>query len=202
MQIESELYNSLQCLNNSLNNLLKDSYISPTDSKLEKFLYILEKKRFEIYEQVRFLNDITKENEIHFIDNNYKANLKDNVLSLYIPEKLPTLKNISSYAHKQIILNIASITKPYKKLFYDKFVIVIVKIFDKKKVWDVDNRTVKPIQDGLIHGGVIKDDNLFNCCYMVQGFYCDIPHIEVSILEADEILNYINNHLPDINKWP
>ena len=85
-------------------------------------------------------------------------------------------------------------------MFYDKFVIVIVKIFDKKKVWDVDNRTVKPIQDGLIHGGVIKDDNLFNCCYMVQGFYCDIPHIEVSILEADEILNYINNHLPDINK--
>ena len=96
MQIESELYNSLQCLNNSLNNLLKDSYISPTDSKLEKFLYILEKKRFEIYEQVRFLNDINKENEIHFIDNNYKANLKDNVLSLYIPEKLPTLKKMKS----------------------------------------------------------------------------------------------------------
>lgn len=38
------------------------------------------------------------------------------------------------------------------------FVLVIVKIFEKRKIWDVDNRTVKPIQDGLIHGGVIRDD--------------------------------------------
>lgn len=92
----------MQSLNNSLNNLLENSYLSPTDSKLERFLYTLEKKRFEIYEQVRFLNNITEENEIHFIDNDYKATLKDNVLSLYIPEKLPNLKNRSSYAHKQI----------------------------------------------------------------------------------------------------
>lgn len=200
MQIENELYNSLQSLNNSLNNLLKDSYFSPTDSKLERFLYTLEKQRFEIYEQVRFLNDITKENEIHFIDNDYKATLKDNVLSLYIPEKLPNLKNRSSYAHKQIILNIAEITKPYERLFYDKFIIVIVKIFEKRKVWDVDNRTVKPIQDGLIHGGVIRDDNLFNCCYMVQGFYSNTPHIKVFVLEAGKIISFINNNLPNINK--
>lgn len=59
MQIRNELYHSLQSLNNSLNNLLKDSYFSPTDSKLERFLYTLEKQRFEIYEQVRFLNHIT-----------------------------------------------------------------------------------------------------------------------------------------------
>ena len=35
---------------------------------------------------------------------------------------------------------------------------------------------------------------------MVQGFYCDTPHIEVSVLEADKILNFIDNNLPDINK--
>lgn len=126
MQIKNELYNSLQSLNNSLNNLLKDSYLSPTDSKLERFLYTLEKQRFEIYERVRFLNDITEGNEIHFIDNDYKATLKNNVLSLYIPEKLPNLKNRSSYVHKQIILNIAEIAKPYERLFYDKFVIVVI----------------------------------------------------------------------------
>ena len=198
MEIENELYNLLQSLNNSLNNLLKDSYLSSTDSKLERFLYTLEKKRFEIYEQVRFSNDITESNEIHFIDNDYKATLKDDVLSLYILEKLPNFKNKTSYVHKQIILNIAEITKPYERLFYEKFVIVVVKIFDKRQVWDVDNRTVKPIQDGLIHGGVIRDDNLFNCCYMVQGFYSDTPHIEVSILEAGKILEFIDNQLPNI----
>lgn len=202
MQIPNELYNLLENLSKSLNNVLKYPYISPADKKLERFLYALEKRRFEIYEQVKFLNDTYPENEIHFINNEYKASLKDNVLSLYIPEKLPNLKNKSSYAHKQIILNIAEITKPYERLFYDRFVIVIVKIFEKRKVWDVDNRTIKPIQDGLIHGGVIRDDNLFNCCYMVQGFYSDIPHIEVSVLEADKIISFINNNLPNINKWP
>ncbi len=202
MQIPNELYDLLENLSKSLNNVLKYPYISPTDKKLERFLYGLEKWRFEIYEQVKFLNDTYPENEIHFINNEYKASLKDNVLSLYIPEKLPNLKNRSSYAHKQIILNIAEITKPYERLFYDKFVIVVVKIFEKRKIWDVDNRTVKPIQDGLIHGGVIRDDNLFNCCYMVQGFYSDTPHIEVSVLEADKIISFINNNLPDINKRP
>ena len=200
MQIPNELYNLLQGLCESLNDILKYHYISPTDKKLERFLYRLEKWRFEIYEQVKFLNDTYPVNEFHFINNEYKASLKDNVLSLYIPEKLPNLKNRSSYAHKQIILNIAEITKPYERLFYDKFVIVVVKIFEKRKVWDIDNRTVKPIQDGLIHGGVIRDDNLFNCCYMVQGFYSDTPHIEVSVLEADKIISFISNNLPNINK--
>lgn len=200
MIIPNELYNSLQGLNESLNNILKYPYISSNDKKLELFLYALEKRRFEIYEQVQFFNDTNPENEIHFVNNDYKAILKDNVLSLYIPEKLPNLKNRSSYAHKQIILNIAKITKPYQKLFYDKFVFVIVKIFEKRKIWDVDNRTVKPIQDGLIHGGVIRDDNLFNCCYMVQGFYSDTPYIEVSVLEADKIIKFIDNQLPNITK--
>ena len=202
MLIPNELYNLLQKLNVSLNTVLKFPYISGTEKKLELFLYNLEKIRFEIYEQVRYLNNNMLDNEIHFIDNDYKANLQDGVLSLYIPEKLPNLTNRSSYAHKQIIFNIAEITKQYDKLFFDKYVIVIIKIFEKRKVWDADNRTVKPIQDGLIYGGVIKDDNIFNCCYMVQGFYSDLPHIEVSVLEADKIINFIDSNLPNISKWP
>lgn len=202
MLIPNELYNLLQKLNVSLNTVLKFPYISGTEKKLEMFLYNLEKIRFEIYEQVRYLNNNMLDNEIHFIDNDYKANLQDGVLSLYIPEKLPNLTNRSSYAHKQIIFNIAEITKQYDKLFFDKYVIVIIKIFEKRKVLDADNRTVKPIQDGLIHGGVIKDDNIFNCCYMVQGFYSDLPHIEVSVLEADKIINFIDSNLPNISKWP
>ena len=200
MLIPNELYNLLQKLNVSLNTVLKFPYISGTEKKLELFLYNLEKIRFEIYEQVRYLNNNMLDNEIHFIDNDYKANLQDGVLSLYIPEKLPNLTNRSSYSHKQIIFNIAEITKQYDKLFFDKYVIVIIKIFEKRKVWDADNRTVKPIQDGLIYGGVIKDDNIFNCCYMVQGFYSDIPHIEVSVLEADKIINFIDSNLPNISK--
>ena len=97
MLIPNELYNSLQGLSTSLNNVLKYPYISSNDKSLELFLYALEKRRFEIYEQVKFFNDTNPENEIHFINNDYNANLKDNVLCLYIPEKLPNLKNRSSY---------------------------------------------------------------------------------------------------------
>ena len=200
MLITNELYNLLQKLNVSLNTVLKFPYISGTEKKLERFLYNLEKIRFEIYEQVRYLNNNMLDDEIHFIDNDYKANLQDGVLSLYIPEKLPNLTNRSTYAHKQIIFNIAEIIKQYDKLFFDKYLIVLIKIFEKRKVRDADNRTVKPIQDGLIHGGVIKDDNIFNCCYMVQGFYSAIPHIEVSVLEADKIINFIDSNLPNISK--
>ena len=91
MLIPNELYNLLQKLNVSLNTVLKFPYISGTEKKLERFLYNLEKIRFEIYEQVRYLNNNMLDNEIHFIDNDYKANLQDGVLSLYIPEKLPNL---------------------------------------------------------------------------------------------------------------
>lgn len=200
MLITDELSNSLQNLNNSLNNVLNYSNTHIDDIKFERFLHTLEKNRFELYEQVKFLNNTILDNKIHSINDEYKANLKDNVLSLYVPEKLPNLINKSSYVNKQIILNIAEVTKPYKELFYDKFVIVIIKIYDKQKIWDVDNKTVKPIQDGLVHGGIIKDDNLFNCCYMVQGFYSDTPHIKVSVLEANDILDFIDFKLPNISK--
>ena len=196
---QNRLYGLLKKLNISLNSVL-EPYIDETNTKLEYFLYNLEKIRFEIYDEVKFINKFMPDNKIHIINDDYKACLNNNILSLYIPEKLPNLKNKSSYAHNQIIFNVARITKQYNELFYDKFVIVIVKIFDTRKVWDADNRTIKPIQDGLIYGGVIRDDNLFNCCYMVQGFFSEIPHIEVSVLEADNILNYIDNILPNIYK--
>lgn len=54
MEIENELYNLLQSLNNSLNNLLKDSYLSSTDSKLERFLYILEKRDLKSMNKLDF----------------------------------------------------------------------------------------------------------------------------------------------------
>lgn len=195
-----QLRNILQELNISLNNILQYTCINLEDKKLELFLHSLEKSRFEIYEQIDCINQLEQENYIYTINNEYKANLKDNILSLYIPEKLPNLKNKSSYVNKRIIMNIANVSSKYKGLFYDKFVIVIIKIFDKRKIWDVDNRTVKPIQDGLIYGEIIKDDNLFNCCYMVQGLYSDKPHIEVSILEADQILKFIDKQIPNIGK--
>lgn len=90
MQIENELYNSLQGLNNSLNNLLKDSFLSTTDSKLERFLYDFEKKRFEIYERIRFFNTFSEDKEIHFINIEVSVLEADKILK-FINKKLPNV---------------------------------------------------------------------------------------------------------------
>ena len=71
----------------------------------------------------------------------------------------------------------------------------IIKIYDNGKIWDADNRNVKPIQDGLIHGKVIKDDNIYCSSYMAQGYYSDKPHIDVYVIPADEITKIINQKL-------
>ena len=96
---------------------------------------------------------------------------------------------------KRITNNIARITRKYEGLFYDKFTMTIIKIYDNTKIWDADNRNVKPIQDGLIHGKVIKDDNIYCSSYMVQGYYSDEPHTEVYVIAADEITNIINKKI-------
>ena len=123
------------------------------------------------------------------------TNMINNILHIYIPEKLPTLKNISSYVYKQIVLNVSEVVSKYKGLFCNDFVIIIVKIYDKERIWDTDNRTIKPIQDGLVNAGVIKDDNFKSSCYMVQGFYSDKPYINVFVLKAKDILQFIDKKL-------
>lgn len=91
--------------------------------------------------------------------------------------------------------NISREVRQYQELFYDKCVMVIIKIYDDIKIWDTDNRNVKPIHDGLIHGRIIKDDNIYCSSYMVQGYYSDEPHTEVYVIAADEITNIINKKI-------
>ena len=91
--------------------------------------------------------------------------------------------------------NISKEVRKYPELFYDKSVMVIIKIYDDVKIWDADNRNVKPIHDGLIHGRIIKDDNIYCSSYMVQGYYSDEPHTEVYVIAADEITNIINKKI-------
>lgn len=120
---------------------------------------------------------------------------KNEILKIHIPEKIPPIKKGASYTQKRITSNIARITRKYEGLFYDKFTMTIIKIYDDGKIWDADNRNVKPIQDGLIHRKVIKDDNIYCSCYMVQGYYSDKLYVEVYVIPADEITKIINQKL-------
>ena len=193
----NELYEELDKLNRVLSDVLN---MKTQDAKdIENAMYFLEKQRVEIYDKISGYNEYNFKNcdkNINTIYKEYAVKLLDNILCISIPEKLPTLKNISSYVYKQIVLNVSEVTSKYTGLFCNDFVIIIIKIYDKEKVWDTDNRTIKPIQDGLVNAGVIKDDNFKNSCYMVQGFYSEKPYIDVFVLKAADILRFIDGKLP------
>ncbi len=168
------------------------------DEELERYFCKLEKERMDMYDAVMQENlwkDFMGDEVTDFIDYDYKAKLEDDILKIHIPEKIPPIKKGASYTQKRITSNIARMTRKYEGLFYDKFTMTIIKIYDDGKIWDADNRNVKPIQDGLIHGKVIKDDNIYCSCYMVQGYYSDKPYVEVYVIPADEITKIINQKL-------
>lgn len=168
------------------------------DEELEKYFYKLEKTRMDMYDAVRQRNmwlEFMDDKGTEFIDYDYKAKVEDDILKIYIPEKIPSIKRGVNYIQKQITYNISKVTNQYEGMFYDKFVMVIIKIYDDTKIWDTDNRNVKPIHDGLIDGKVIKDDNIYCTCYMVQGYHSDKPHTEVYVLSAEEINRIINKRI-------
>ncbi len=49
--------------------------------------------------------------KIETISNEYKAKYEDNILKIYIPEVMPSYKNLKTHAYKNILLNIADKAK-------------------------------------------------------------------------------------------
>ena len=186
---KEEIIESIEKIKDISEKLLKAKE-ETKDEELEKYFYKLEKTRMDMYDAVIQRNmwlEFMDDKGTEFIDYDYKAKVEDDILKIYIPEKIPSIKRGANYIQKQITYNVSKVTNKFKGMFYDKFVMVIIKIYDDTKIWDTDNRNVKPIYDGLINGKVIKDDNIYCTCYMVQGYHSDKPHTEVYVLSAEEI---------------
>ena len=162
---------------------------SIVDFQLENFLKSFEKARYNLLEEIKKQNKSVEfeYEKIRIIDDEYKAEYKDNVLKIYIPETMPSYKNLKTHTHKRILLNIAEVTKKYEKIFYDKEIIIYIKVFDKILGWDIDNKFIKPISDGLILSKVIEDDNLSKMFYCAKGEYSENPHTEVYIFEGKKV---------------
>lgn len=173
-------------------------YGNMMDSRIkEKYLRKLEKIRYELFENVNLENKYSNEEDISFVNNKYKAKKEKNILNIYIPEVLPKYKNISSFAYKNIMTNVAECTKEYKDLFQDKLTLVIIVVHEKQKNMDIDNKYVKPIIDGLVTSGVIKDDNFSNMFYIAMGKNdTKKPYTETFVLDG----KYIDEWIEDLEK--
>ena len=194
---KEEIIESIEKIKDISEKLLKTKE-EIKDEELEKYFYKLEKTRMDMYDAVRQRNmwlEFMDDKGTEFIDYDYNAKIEDDILKIYIPEKIPSIKRGVNYIQKQITYNVSKVTNQYEGMFYDKFVMVIIKIYDDTKIWDTDNRNVKPIHDGLIAGKVIKDDNIYCTSYMVQGYHSDKPHTEVYVLSAEEITRIINKRI-------
>lgn len=183
MILDEKLMKELEKLENETYNLCEKNNVSKL--QLENYLKELEKRRFNILKQIKIYNvnnEILGDNIISISDS-YSAVYEDKILKIYIPEIMPSYKNLKTHAYKNILLNIAEKTKAYDGLFGDK-VCLYIKIFDTIEGWDIDNKFIKPISDALISSGVIKDDNIENMFYCVKGYYdYNNPHTEVYVTE-------------------
>lgn len=193
MVINNKIKKEFLSLNNEISHIFKNSII--TNYRLENFLKNLERARFNILSEINVYNqninlDIEK---IRTIDADYKADIIGKSLFIYVPEIIPSYKNLKTYTSKRILLNIATITQKYKGHFQNQ-VLVYIKVFDKITNWDIDNKTIKPIIDALVLSGVIKDDNINKMFYSVKGFYSDTPHTEIYVYDSKNLKNF--NFLP------
>lgn len=173
-------------------------YGNMMDSRIkEKYLRKLEKIRYELFENANLENKYSNEEDISFVNNKYKARKEKNILNIYIPEVLPKYKNISSFSYKNIMTNVAECTKEYEDLFQDKLTLVIIVVHEKQKNMDIDNKYVKPIIDGLVTSGVIKDDNFSNMFYIAMGKNdTKKPYTEAFVLDG----KYIDEWIEDLEK--
>lgn len=192
MILEDKLIEELTKLEEETYRITQNKYV--TESQLEEYLKCLERRRYNILNDIKVHNSVVEnENEkVKTISDNYKADVYNNILRVYIPETMPTYKKLKTHAYKNILLNIVDKTKQFEAMF-KREIFIYIKVFDNIKNWDVDNKFIKVIPDALILSGVIKDDNIDKCFYCVKGEFSDIQHTEVFVLDANEVLNFLEN---------
>lgn len=118
------------------NNFLRNNRRNENE-ELEKFFCKFEQIRSDLYSKLRTINGFREFGAGEPINNiiyEYKAEVKNNILKIYIPERIPKINKWMNYIQKEIMFNVSRVAEKYKGLFYDKSVLVIVKIYDNIRI--------------------------------------------------------------------
>lgn len=193
MIINEKIYKSLINLKQQIEKVLNSN--SLTDLQIESFLMNFEKARYNILAEIKLYNKTVnfEYEKIKTIDDRYKAKLNNNnILKIYVPEVLPSFKNLKTHSYKRILLNVAEITKHINYKFNNR-VFIYVKVFDNIQGWDIDNKYIKPIADALILSNIIEDDNTNKMFYCVKGEHSENPHTEIYVLDSKKINDFLEN---------
>ena len=193
MIINNNLQKNLVTLRQNIDLLIENN--SLTNLQIENFLRNFEKTRYNILNEIKLYNKNVEFEYEKFktIDNEYKANFENGILKIYVPEVIPSYKNLKTHTHKRILLNVAEITKQYADIF-ENDVFIFIKIYDKLLGWDIDNKYIKPIADALILSKVIQDDNITKMSYAAKGEFSENPHTEIYVFDAKEANEFLENY--------
>ena len=193
MIINNNFKKNLSNLDQVITTILETN--SLTDTQVENFLKVFEKARFNILNEIKLYNKTVEfeYEKIKTIDDGYNAEFKNNILKIHVPEVMPSYKNLKTHTHKRILLNIAEITKVFAGMFKSE-VFIYIKVFDNLLGWDIDNKYIKPIADGLILSNVIQDDNITKMSYIVKGEYSENPHTEIYVFNAEKLNEFLENY--------
>lgn len=182
----------LQKLKLKIDFIINNKNVVTTKHK-EVFLKDLEKIRYDLFDNLKINNKYSTE-KIEFINNNYKAELKNGILKIHIPEVLPKFKNVNNFAYKNIMLNVSEVCKVYENIFRDKLTFVLIIVHEKQDNMDIDNKYVKPIIDGLVISKIIQDDNINNMFYSVIGKNdTKKPYTEVFVMDSKYLIGWIES---------
>ena len=190
MIIDKDLKENFTSLRKLLELIENQNIIN--EKQIESFLRTFEQKRYNILNEIKKHNSrVEFESEkIKTLDDEYKADFIDGVLKIFIPEVMPSYKNLKTHSHKKILLNVSEITKQYAGLFNDG-IFIYIKVFDNSHGWDIDNKYIKPISDALILAKVIPDDNYSKMFYCAKGEYSEQPHTEVYVFDSKNIYSFL-----------
>jgi len=191
--VQEDLFlEELQELKSKIDFIINNKNIVNEKHK-ETFLRCLERTRYNLFENVKINNRFSTA-KIEFINNNYKAEIKQGILKIYIPEVLPKFKNVSNFAYKNIMLNVSEVCREYGNMFKDKLTFVLIIVHEKQINMDIDNKYVKPIIDGLVNSKIIKDDNVNNVFYSVIGKNdTKKPYTEVFVMDSRYLIGWIES---------
>lgn len=182
----------LQKLKLKIDFIINNKNVVTTKHK-EVFLKDLEKIRYDLFDNLKINNKYSTE-KIEFINNNYKAEVKNGILKIHIPEVLPKFKNVSNFAYKNIMLNVSEVCKVYENIFKNKLTFVLIIVHEKQDNMDIDNKYVKPIIDGLVISKIIQDDNINNMFYSVIGKNdTKKPYTEVFVMDSKYLIGWIES---------
>lgn len=161
---------------------------------LEKTLAMVENLRLELLkmadrynaELLKSSSDVPDEDFIVPPQCDWKVENSGDYIKITIPDvpfknKRTNRENYNLW-QKTVKAALWSIKCPtYPKIF------VYIKLFYPGKFWDADNRLIKPILDGIVLSGLIKDDTISHLAYGVEGSISDTMRTEIYIFDYNNM---------------